>query len=1239
MLKRVLLYCVVLVILLMVAFSIGQWDKDTALLQEHADEISAYLTKQETEALDWAHQHQADIRQSMAGQTNAAWENELRQQETKDYTVFIHRGDSILFWSNSKALPAKVDLAFLKQNKGQTLLQLPLGYFLARQENSGTDLLTVLVPLRFTLDAQTAHPFPANRDIDDNIEVSTKATEYPVQIGDKALCWLQAAGPVQSAGLQWLKLLFYALFFIVLLALVSKGANVLAARYNRLLGAALPLLVAAGLMAVGTYFNFFKNEFGALPLFARQFDNPSLIGSSLGDWLVNICLMVWLMLLFHSAFRSNIITNLPPVARSIQVCASYLLTMLSVRFGVEIFRQLVLHSNIAFDFDNILNLNAFSLVAIAGILLLMLGLFLFSHRMMFTVKDAGLGRKERLGLMGGAALVFAIVCFVLGDGMQINLLLIIAFGIAYTALFDAYAHWDAPGFGWIVCWLLLFSLFSSSLLYRYNYVKGQSDRLEYARALATERDTASAEKLLPEVNEIFRRDSQQLNILLKPWPFKAKADTLRDHFNALIFDKNYLFQHYRLNVFAFDKEKQAILRGQTGDYAFAVTDNWDKGVALPNAPGIRYHTDAEGKFRYMLRLNVLRMGEAAEPVSIFCFFDHEYPKPTRVYAQLFYNTPYKDLDQLRQYDFALRKDGKLAVEQGQANVALLDTPLQNGEGRDIETPEPYRQDAVYKSEDGQTVAAVGRRTGGFYKQVYLFSVLFTLASIFLFLLALANSYLRFLPDYFQFRLSIKGSLEKRIHFWNVTLIGVAFLVIGFMTYRHFTASSKEAERANLDFRADAVLTNLKIQLVNSSLSADSLRRTLPKTLSTIATSLSMDANLYGPDGNLEFTTQGDLAGLGVLSPKMNPAAWETLKSGRESERVEAEQTAGFEYFTKYLPLRNGQNQLLGFLGVPYQLSDRKVGPEVSDFIGMLASLYVFLLLIAYAVTFLLARSIIRPVTLISDKIRELRLEDKNEPLQYDETAEDELSELIGQYNRMVAKLEASKVELIRLEREGAWREMAKQVAHDIKNPLTTMKLSMQQLERVSSNPEQAAAYLRKAITRLIEQIDSLAQIASEFSMFANLDIRQKSDMVLNEVVESVHDLFSEQKNVELDLKLPKERFHIMGDKNHLIRVFNNLVINAIQSIPSDRSGEIHVSLYRRNGVAVVKISDNGGGIPVEIRQRVFEPNFTTKTSGSGLGLAICRKIIEAHDGTIRFETRENEGTDFFVEVPIERTGV
>jgi nitrogen fixation/metabolism regulation signal transduction histidine kinase len=430
------------------------------------------------------------------------------------------------------------------------------------------------------------------------------------------------------------------------------------------------------------------------------------------------------------------------------------------------------------------------------------------------------------------------------------------------------------------------------------------------------------------------------------------------------------------------------------------------------------------------------------------------------------------------------------------------------------------------------------------------------------------------------------------------------------------------------------LTNLKAKALNATISDDSLRRSLPLTLSEISSSLGMDVHFYDPAGVLTYSTQEELVRMGVLPSKMNVKAWQFLKGDQAGVRVETEQAAGLTYQTQYRTLHNKEGKTLGYLAVPFVETQDNRNSEVSDFIGMLASLYVFLLLIAFGVTYLLAKSIIRPVSMLSEKVQVLRLEDKNEPLDYVGDSEDEISQLISQYNTMVEKLEASKTQLVKLEREGAWREMARQVAHDIKNPLTTMKLSMQQLERLSGSPEQAAAYLRKAITRLIEQIDSLAQIASEFSMFANLDIKTKNDVVINEVVESVHDLFSEQKHVDLSLSLPEERFHILGDKNHLIRVFNNLVINAIQAIPSDRKGQIHVSLSQKGNYSIIQISDNGGGIPPEIRDRVFEPNFTTKTSGSGLGLAICKKIIEAHDGTIRFETRDNEGTDFFVEVPV-----
>lgn len=1245
MIKRLLLYILAGAILLAVAVSADRGYKDTALLEQYAAEIAAYLNAQEGQGLEWAQQYKNTLENVVAGRSvsdQVAWINALTAQADAPYTLLIHQKDSLCFASNNKILPLPAQLNTILKGKKRSVVPLALGYYYVSHSPFDTaNTQTLLVPVRFTLE-ETSHQkdgvlFPANDAISEHVDLSLTSGDHAIRINGQDLCWLRATGTVQAGWVQWVKLGAYGLFLILVLALAFQAAMYFTRRGWALAGAALLLALVAGIFWLNRTTGFTAQAFDQLSFFSQRFNTSSLIGGSLGDWFIHIALLLWLMVFFHRAFRLEDLENLPamPVRIALSLVC-YLLVMLSVLVGVEVYRQLVFHSTINFDFDNLLNFDSFSVLAFVGILLLLLALFLFGHRLILTALQLELPTSVRVAEIAASALLVYLVALGYQGSFQINALYIAAFALVYVAAFDFFLVLKTPGLGGIVLWLMLFSLSSALLLYRYNYLKDKSVRLSYVKALATDRDSLLAEPQLKNILPSIQQDTQ-LNRLLKPWPFKPQSAELRRRLNELVFSQPYLFQHYRLIVYAFDKDGQVLPQDQAKGRDFVLTQNWRRAKPLPDESAIRYHRGPDGIFRYMIKVPALRMNDPTQPVELYCFFDHQYPQPTRVYSELFFQLPYKNLDRLMDYDFAILKNGRLVVDQGQGNQVVFQNAPASGQTRELITEQPRRVDAVYKSVDGKTIASVGRPLGGWYKQLYLFAFIFALTSLFIFLLALLNTYLRFLPKYYQFNFSTKGSLAKRIHYGNFALIGIAFLVLGYLTYQHFSTSAQETKRANLDNRAEAVRTHLRNQVGDLNASSDSLKRALPQTLASLAASLSTDVNFFGPDGSLLFSSQNDLAQLGILPNHMSPQAKAMLTAGGQREAVVAEQLAGIGFSNRYLPLNNNQNELLGFLGVPYYLSDRNIGPEVSDFIGMLASVYVFLMLIAYSVSFLLSRSILRPVKLISDKINQLQLADKNEPLVYPGDTQDELSALIDEYNRMVEKLEESKGQLIRLERESAWREMARQVAHDIKNPLTTMKLSMQQLERVSSDPVQAAAYLKKAITRLIEQIDSLAQIASEFSMFANLDIRQKQDLVLNDVVESVYDLFSEQKEVKLVLDIPNDRYHIQGDKNHLIRVFNNLIINAIQAIPSDRQGAIQVSLFRQNNHAIVQINDNGGGIPPEIQKRVFEPNFTTKTSGSGLGLAICRKIIEALDGVIRFETRENDGTDFFVELPITST--
>ncbi len=309
---------------------------------------------------------------------------------------------------------------------------------------------------------------------------------------------------------------------------------------------------------------------------------------------------------------------------------------------------------------------------------------------------------------------------------------------------------------------------------------------------------------------------------------------------------------------------------------------------------------------------------------------------------------------------------------------------------------------------------------------------------------------------------------------------------------------------------------------------------------------------------------------------------------------------------------------------------------LNEYFSALLNVYVFLLLAALAVAVAVGNSITRPLQTIGVKLQALQL-GRNEPLEW--SGQDEIGELVAAYNRMIAEVEKSAELLRRSEREGAWQEMARQVAHEIKNPLTPMKLSVQHLMRAyQHDPEQAASLVQRVGHTLLDQIDTLTRIAGEFSHFARLPEPELTWLDWRENVQVTVDLFragQERSDVALELDMPAEPVWIHADRNQLTRVLNNLLKNAFQAIPEGRTGLIHIQLSLSEGgeKALLRVKDNGQGIPSEIQSKVFSPNFTTRSSGMGLGLAICKNIVEGSGGSIGFETQVGEGTVFWVALP------
>jgi nitrogen fixation/metabolism regulation signal transduction histidine kinase len=324
---------------------------------------------------------------------------------------------------------------------------------------------------------------------------------------------------------------------------------------------------------------------------------------------------------------------------------------------------------------------------------------------------------------------------------------------------------------------------------------------------------------------------------------------------------------------------------------------------------------------------------------------------------------------------------------------------------------------------------------------------------------------------------------------------------------------------------------------------------------------------------------------------------------------------------------------MAYLALPSFADQVQQEEERSSVLVAVVNLFVLMFALSVLVAVFISNWTTRPLDLLRNALGRVALQGANEPIRY--SGDDEVGRLVEVYNRKVAELRESADKLARSERESAWREMARQVAHEIKNPLTPMKLGIQHFQRTwRPDAPDAADRLERFSQAMVEQIDALSNIAGEFSNFAQMPRAQEQDLDLAEVAEGALDLIgAAEKHFTLE-RVATGPLPIRADREQLLRVFNNLLKNAEQSIPEGRTPRITVVLRQEGERAIGEVRDNGSGIAAADRERIFRPNFTTKSSGMGLGLAMVQRIVEGAGGKVWFESVEGEGTTFFVALPL-----
>ncbi len=769
--------------------------------------------------------------------------------------------------------------------------------------------------------------------------------------------------------------------------------------------------------------------------------------------------------------------------------------------------------------------------------------------------------------------------------------------------------------------ILILSTYASFLI----GVNLKKKKLENQKMFAQRLDSRSdqlAEYLFADLQKRIVNDSLVKEIIAGK---KEVAEKITQHLQQNFFTGYFAKFDVAVSVF---NDSGASFDSDATNSLSVVEDRFQQGKSTASAM-LSLQPDESGKLKYLALLSV-NDSSGSLIASIAAVLSTRRTQMSEGFPELLVsNTAIKNREE-RNYSYARYSDSALiyaggnfpypfhsnAFEKSTADFSLLSL-----DGFEHIVYRPSSLSYVVVSSPGES----------FLNRISLFSyLLLFFLSVFLF----THLFIYILLQKNKFQLSLKQRIRSSI----ISLVVISFVLIaaGTSVYivRKYDADKNKTILSRLDAMWFAITDHLSFDQVLSAV----VKTQWTGELNNIVSNFNLDFNLYDESGNLFYSSQPKLFEKGILSTRINPEAFYGMQQSGKTQFVHTESIGTLSYAAAYAPFTDKSGNIAGYLNLPYFEKQNELNKEISGFLSALINIYLLLLVVALLLALFITSRITKPLLLIQERLSLIRLGSRNEIIEWKRN--DEIGQLVQQYNKMVDALAESADKLSKSERESAWREMAQQVAHEIKNPLTPMKLSMQHLQRAWNEKSGNLDELFQRISKtMIEQIDALSNIASEFSDFAKMPRTKNESIDLNEILLSSINLFNDTPGSAIEYIDDRNVRRIFADRDQLIRAFSNLIKNAIQSIPENRKGEIKISLKTENLWYHISISDNGTGIPVSLQSKMFTPNFTTKTSGMGLGLAMVKSTLDAVGGSVWFETAEGKGTVFYISIPTQHNTV
>jgi len=1165
--------------------------------------------------------------------------------EKKPYCIFLYDigSDSpkdLRFWNTQLVLP---DKALLNADETNELVKLTNGQYecIRRQVTieGGRKLLALaLVPVRreyFLEGPSLKTEFVNYPQAEKSVNISIAKTDYPVKsINGKILFYLQAKFVSEKDNTNWATLTLNVVAILLLLIIVHNAAHYFSLRFGYLKGI---LFLVGMVLFLRSLTYFFPNllNLRQYELFDPRIYSSSLILNSLGDLLINAFLFCWVVLFIRrevgeKRFSFSIQKGWYWVALIVPV----LILVLTTFVFASIIKSLIADSRISFNVTNFFSLvNLNSLGGFIVLATLSLSFFFLSQVLLQLASPLVTGRKYILFVIIAISGLIGLSIIKSYSFVELNIYVLLwLLGYVWFMQQHILAGNDFKlAISEVLVWLFIFSFSISGIIVIENQRIELQERTHMAEKLSNEADPAN-ERLLSIALTYF--DNDFLFDSFDRFRVQSSNHSLKDS----LINRNFTayLDKYDTWIYTFDSTHKPLFNEEPVSY-----DTLDVIFRIEGRPtdvrDLRYFSKSFDKFSYIYKKDVRDLNDK----TVGYFFVLSKPKRYKndaLIPELFRQ------DYLPEYTanaaWAVYRGGRLTdyYNEGQFPTVLLPEQVPKHE---FEHRTQNGDDELwYKSTDRVVVVV---RKGNYLIEgmtlfAYLFSTFLILLAVFRIISLLIQTRLR----WHLLKLFFEVDLRSQIHGTFIFVTLISFIVIGVATIFFFINRYK---RNNIERLSKA------IQIMNNQVQAEIKRGDvfddmvkfyethsnddLEKMARNVAEIHGTDINFYDLNGNLVVSSNLIVYSKGILSEKMNPQAFYNLHNMNLIQFINEEQMGKVTYQSIYSPVRDVNGNAYAYLNIPSFDSQVELKKEISNFLVTIINLNAFIFLIAGAIALFITNRITSSFTLIGNKMRAINLGKANEEIPWHRN--DEIGGLVTEYNKMLNKLEASAAQLAKSEREGAWREMARQVAHEIKNPLTPMKLSIQYLQKAIDNDSPNVKEMTSGVAKtLVEQIDHLSKIAADFSQFANIGNPKSEVFDLHEMLHSLSSLYMATENLEFEWHPVPHRIILFADKTQLNRLFTNLLQNAVEACDNRENKKIIMSEELEDGYIVVKISDNGHGIPQQVQEKIFIPNFTTKSSGTGLGLAMSKNIIEQAKGELWFETRENEGSVFFVKIPLFR---